>query len=360
MLTLILAIVILIIVVFFVGALLRPAFKRSQSHTPSTSDSDVGTKSSQGSESINHQASKPQTSNKPSVISLGPQLRGSSLGLGPVDKPTSLAEASTDGDGDEKDIETQDAVAVAPPRPASLSNISSAGSEWAADFLEIEAGLGVVCAKDNSYKDELFIQAQNYLKRERNLFLMSKNDADIVKRKECSFVLASKLSDISTNPKIRDAFERGIPVVLASEVLASQPGDPVKAYLSHLCIDGFRDSRRRFEENWDLIGIRLDKNMKYFLTHSSAGYPLLAKEEAYLADLLGPKVETKNSISKNVDLDFVVVPTLRTTSAKFAQVLERQTPVLAVKSVDVEGVSVGDEVPAWRWLGGKFFSYPAW
>ncbi len=74
---------------------------------------------------------------------------------------------------------------------------------------------------------------------------------------------------------------------------------------------------------------------------------------------LGPRQEIKTqTVPRKAELDFVVVPTLRTTSAKFLSVLARETPVLAIRSSDLEGRAIGDEVPAWRWKGGEFFVYP--
>ncbi|EAU73158.1 hypothetical protein [Synechococcus sp. RS9916] len=52
------------------------------------------------------------------------------------------------------------------------------------------------------------------------------------------------------------------------------------------------------------------------------------------------------------------MPTLRTSSRKYLQVIEREQPVMVVKVADLKGVSLGDSIPAWRWRGGEYFQYP--
>jgi hypothetical protein len=231
--------------------------------------------------------------------------------------------------------------------------------EWVEDKVEIEPGIGVACAKANHYADELFAKAQDRLKVDINMFLLGKNDQDVVLKKECGLLLASRLSDIETNSKIQDAYTLGVPIVLAEDVCRYVNGGSLTAYLSPDRLQEYKRSQSAFEENWDLVPYRLQGNDKYFLTHSDAGYKLLSSLEGYLREVIGPKQDVKSqSIPKGKPLDFVVVPTLRTTSAKFISVLAREMPVLAIRSSDLEGREIGDDVPAWRWKGGEFFLYP--
>lgn len=230
---------------------------------------------------------------------------------------------------------------------------------WVEGTIEIEPGLGIVCAKANNYKDELFTQAQNKLKTELNLFLISKNDRDGVLKKECGLLLASRLSDHESNSKIQDAYLLGVPVLLAEDVGECMTGDLLKVYFSPAGLEEYQRVRAASQANWELVSYQLQGNDRYFLTHSDAGYKLLSSLEVYLKETLGSKQEIKSqTVPKGKQIDFVIVPTLRTTSSKFISVLSREIPVLAIRSSDMEGCSVGDEVPAWRWKGGEFYSYP--
>lgn len=248
---------------------------------------------------------------------------------------------------------------AAPPAEPAVETITRAGAPWVEGAIEIEPGLGVACAKANHYKDQLFIQAQTHLKKDLNLFLISKDDRDVVLRKECGLLLASRLADLETNGKIQDAYALGVPVLLAEDVGDCAIGDMLKVHFSPAQLQEYQRIRSAFEAQWELVPYQLKGNDKYFLTHSDAGYKLLNGLEVYLEQALGPRQEIKSqSVSKKVELDFVVVPTLRTTSSKFLSVLARETPVLAIRSPDLEGRGIGDEVPAWRWKGGEFFMYP--
>jgi len=247
-----------------------------------------------------------------------------------------------------------DPVTVAPTQPFIQS-----GAAWVEANVEIEAGLGVACAKANHYLDEQFIQAQNHLKKKLNLFLISKDDRDAVLKKECSLLLTSRLADLANNGKIQDAYALGVPVLLAEDVGDCGVGDSLKVYLSPARLLEYQRQRSVFDDNWELVPYMLKGNDRYFLTHSDAGYKLLKVLEDYLENTLGTKQEIKSqSVPKSKEIDFVVVPCLRTTSARFTSVLARENPVLVIRSQDLEGRSVGDEVPAWRWKGGDFFMYP--
>ena len=98
--------------------------------------------------------------------------------------------------------------------------------------------------------------------------------------------------------------------------------------------------------------------MRYFLTHSNAGCSLLTEEGNHLNAVIGPRLSLKGEVPEDQSVDMVVVPTLRTTSRKYLQVIERQRPVLVVKAKDIRNASLGDQVPAWRWHGGPYFQYP--
>lgn len=243
--------------------------------------------------------------------------------------------------------------------PESIDPSSDHPVDWCEDYVEIEAGLGVVCAKSNSYVDSGFKSAQDVLRHEHGLFLIHKGKS--VQSKECSFVLAARLSDLSDNVKIQDAYAIGIPVVLAKDVLKCEYGNPVKSFLARGRLEEYQDLRRKFEANWELVSLVLDSEIKYFLTHSSAGGQLKVIEaaEEYLGRMIGPAIELKGSgVPKKKEVDMVVVPTLKTTSKKYDDVLGRTEPPLVVKVSDLKGVQLGDQVPAWRWRGGAYFQYP--
>lgn len=248
---------------------------------------------------------------------------------------------------------------IQPAEAASAEPLVRSRQIWADDTIEIEPGLGIVCAKANHYKDELFTRAQSHLKKEVNLFIISKDERDSVLRKECGLLLASRLSDLEGNSKMLDAYCMGVPVLLAEDIGGCNIGDSVKAYFSPSGLARYQQLRSMFEANWELVPYQLKSNDRYFITHSDSGYKLLSRLEVYLKEAIGPKQEIKSqAVPKSRQLDFVVVPTLRTTSARFISVLTREMPVLAIRSYDLEGRRAGDEVPAWRWKGGDFFIYP--
>lgn len=253
--------------------------------------------------------------------------------------------------GKEELIATSNSPGLIPSR-ADLS------VDWCEDYVEIEAGLGVVCAKSNSYDDPVFKSAQDLLRQEYGLFLMNKGKS--VQAKECAFVLAARLSDLGDNAKIQDAYAMGVPVVLAEDVLSCEYGNPVKAFLSKGCLEKYQALRKKFEDNWQLVSLTVESEMKYFLTQSNADGKLAVIEaaEEYLDQVIGAKLELGSSVPQKIAVDMVVVPTLKSTSTKYAQVLKRKQPPLVVKTADLESVKLGDQVPAWRWRGGAYFQYP--
>jgi hypothetical protein len=183
-------------------------------------------------------------------------------------------------------VEVETAAPAAEPPAATLIR---AGAPWVEGVIEIEPGLGVVCAKANRYKDSLFIQAQDHLKNALNLFLISKNDLDVVLKKECGMLLASKLSDLESNGKIQDAYALGVPVLLAEDVGDCAIGDMLKAYFSPARLQEYQRMRSAFEAQWEIVPYQLKGNDRYFLTHSASGYKLLPALEAYLEQTLGPQ-----------------------------------------------------------------------
>lgn len=103
---------------------------------------------------------------------------------------------------------------------------------WVEDVVEIEPGIGVVSARDNSISDPVFKAAQDHLRRNLDLFMMSKDDAGIVYRKEAGILLTSSLEHIEANHKILDAYRAGVPIVLAREVVECSIGESVPAYFA--------------------------------------------------------------------------------------------------------------------------------
>lgn len=301
--------------------------------------------------------------NGPGILPIPTADAGDDLGrelpLGAALQEEQLTEAEAADKAGSPEIPGAEVEISAPAQVPSAQPLVQAGALWVEESVEIEPGLGVVCAKANHYRDELFSEAQNHLKNDLNLFLISKDDRDAVFKKECGLLLASRLSDLQSNGKIQDAYAIGVPVLLAEDVGDCRIGDTLKGHFSQAGLEEYQRARSAFEVNWEMVSYRLQGNDRYFLTHSDSGYKLLSKLEDYLKETLGPKQEINRQIvPKGKQLDFVVVPTLRTTSSKFISVLAREVPVLAIRSYDLEGRSVGDEVPAWRWKGGEFFLYP--
>ena len=346
----------LAVLIWCLWALLRPRIKRNQSHTDSLR---------QGRPQQPMPASIPPAATPPKQTPPSSQLVVAPTVPPPPGLPRSFEPVASKDPSSALEIESSAIIPIADDISSRDSDQIagekldlSANNDWVADYVELEPGLGVVCAKDNSYHDPTFKQAQDWLKRELNLFLIAKDNVDAVSGKECSILLASRLSDLNTNLKVKSAFLCGVPVVLSSDVVGRQARDHVKAYFAANQVKIYQDTRLKFDCNWELVGLRLTAGMRYFLTHSNAGYKLLEREERFLEGLLGPKLETKNSIPKSTEIDMVVVPTLRTNSAKFIQVIKRKSPVLAVRAADLHGASIGDKIPAWKWLSGDFFCYP--
>ena len=172
-------------------------------------------------------------------------------------------------------------------------------------------------------------------------------------------MLVSDLADLETNERIQQAHHFGVPVVLVGDLLAAQHPDRVRAYFAPQRAAEYRQTRGAFQAHWTQTSLEISAGMRYFLTHSNAGCSLLTQEGEYLNGLIGPRLTLKGEVPEDQEVDMVVVPTLRTTSKKYLQVIERQRPVLVVKAEDIRNAALGDEVPAWRWQGGAYFQYPA-
>lgn len=231
---------------------------------------------------------------------------------------------------------------------------------WIEDVVEVEPGIGVVSARDNSTSDPVFRAAQDHLRRDLSLFMMSKDDVDIVYRKEAGILLTSSLEHIETNHKVLDAYRAGIPVVLAHEVVQCSVGDLVPAYFSPARHHEYRQAREDFLASWELGGHRLGAGDRYFTTHTRAGGELecIKRIKLYLEPVIGPSLDIGNRLAASQEVDFVIVPTLRTVSANFQSALQRQPVIPVVRSYDLIDRLAGDEVPAWRWNGGEPWVYP--
>jgi len=147
-------------------------------------------------------------------------------------------------------------------------------------------------------------------------------------------------------------------VVLVADLLAARYRDRVRAYLSPDRAADYRQARGAFQAHWSKSSLQLSAGMRYFLTHSNAGCSLLKEEGNHLNAVIGPRLSLKGEVPEDQSVDMVVVPTLRTTSRKYLQVIERRRPVLVVKAEDIRNAALGDQVPAWRWHGGAYFQYP--
>ena len=172
-------------------------------------------------------------------------------------------------------------------------------------------------------------------------------------------MLVSDLADLETNERMQQAHHYGVPVVLVADLLAAQHPDRVRAYLAPDRASDYRKTRGAFQAHWSRDTLQLSAGMRYFLTHSNAGCSLLTEEGDHLNAVIGPRLTLKGEVPEDQDVDMVVVPTLRTTSRKYLQVIERKQPVLVVKAKDIRHAALGDQVPAWRWHGGAYFQYPS-
>lgn len=231
---------------------------------------------------------------------------------------------------------------------------------WIEDVVEIEPGIGVVSARDNSTSDPVFKAAQDHLRRGLNLFMLNKSDAEIVYRKEAGILLTSSLDHIETNYKILDAYRAGVPVVLAREVVECSIGETVPAYFAPTRHQEYCQAREDFQASWELSAHRLSAGDLYFTTHSRAGGELecIKQIKYYLEPLIGKSLEIGNRLAASEHVDFVIAPTLRTVSTNFQTALKRQPAIPVVRSYDLIDRLAGEEVPAWRWRGGDPWIYP--
>ena len=248
--------------------------------------------------------------------------------------------------------------AVAPePEPEAELEPEVAGP-WVMERVDLEPGQGFICARDGNDKNLRFVDARTRLTEQFGLFQVGKTNADAVRKKEVMLMLVVDLNELATNARIQEAHALGLPVVLMDDLLATEAGEPVKGYLSPEHAPAYRQARGSFQQHWQQTSVQLQPGMEYFLTHSNAGCSLLSEEGQQLADLIGPRLALKAEVPAEQRVDMVVVPTLRTSSRKYLQVIEREQPVLVVKAADLKGVSLGDSIPAWRWRGGEYFQYP--
>jgi len=231
---------------------------------------------------------------------------------------------------------------------------------WIEDLFEVEPGIGVACARDNAIPDLLFKQAQDHLRHDLSLFLLTKDDANIVYAPQCGLLLTSSLDHIESNTKILDAYRAGVPVVLATDVVACSVGESIRAFFAPSCHADYRKDRQEFEQSWQLASHVLAEGDRYFATHTRAGGKLKCIEriEEYLCPVIGDPQDVGNALPKKQLIDFVVVPTLRTISKNFALAINRCPPVPVVRSYELIDKVEGDEVPAWIWNGGDFWTYP--
>ena len=229
---------------------------------------------------------------------------------------------------------------------------------WVMERVDLEPGQGFICARDGNDKNLRFVEARTRLTEQFGLFQVGKTNADAVRKKEVMLMLVVDLNELATNARIQEAHALGLPVVLMDDLLATEAGEPLKGYLSPQHAPAYRQARGAFQQHWQQTSVELQPGMEYFLTHSNAGCSLLSEEGRQLADLIGPRLALKAEVPAEQRVDMVVVPTLRTSSRKYLQVIQREQPVLVVKAADLKGVHLGDSIPAWRWRGGEYFQYP--
>ena len=229
---------------------------------------------------------------------------------------------------------------------------------WVLERVDLERGEGFICARNGRDKNLRFVEARTRLTEQFGLFQVGKTNADAVGKAEVMLMLVADLEELATNPRIQEAHARGLPVVLMDDLLATAAGEPLHGYLAPQHAPAYRQARDAFHQHWQQTSLQLQPGMQYFLTHSNAGCSLLSEEGQQLADLIGPRLALKAEVPAEQRVDMVVVPSLRTSSRKYLQVIEREQPVLVVKAADLKGVSLGDSIPAWRWRGGDYFQYP--
>ncbi len=229
---------------------------------------------------------------------------------------------------------------------------------WVLELIDLEPGQGVLFARTSRDQCADFEAARSRITEDFGLFSLGKINVDAVRKKECMVMLVSDLADLETNERIQQAHRYGVPVVLVADLLAARHRDRVRAYLSPDRAADYRQARGAFQAHWSKSSLQLAAGMRYFLTHSNAGCSLLTEEGNHLNAVIGPRLSLKGEVPEDQSVDMVVVPTLRTTSRKYLQVIERQRPVLVVKAKDIRNASLGDQVPAWRWHGGPYFQYP--
>ena len=264
-----------------------------------------------------------------------------------------LAEASVSEPELNQQIQPE-VVAVTVEEP-----VDQPAGPWVMELIDLEPGQGVLCARTSRDKCADFEAARSRITEEFGLFSLGKVNVDAVRKKECMVMLVSDLADLETNERIQQAHHFGVPVVLVGDLLAAQHPDRVRAYFAPQRAAEYRQTRGAFQAHWTQTSLEISAGMRYFLTHSNAGCSLLTEEGEYLNGLIGPRLTLKGEVPEDQEVDMVVVPTLRTTSKKYLQVIERQRPVLVVKAEDIRNAALGDQVPAWRWQGGAYFQYPA-
>ena len=229
---------------------------------------------------------------------------------------------------------------------------------WVLELIDLEPGQGVLFARTSRDKCADFEAARSRITEDFGLFSLGKINVDAVRKKECMVMLVSDLADLDTNERIQQAHRYGVPVVLVADFLGARNHDRVRAYLAPDRAADYRQARGAFQAHWSKSSLQLTAGMRYFLTHSNAGCSLLTEEGNHLNAVIGPRLSLKGEVPEDQSVDMVVVPTLRTTSRKYLQVIERRRPVLVVKAEDIRNAALGDQVPAWRWHGGAYFQYP--
>ena len=236
--------------------------------------------------------------------------------------------------------------------------VEQSDGPWVLELIDLEPGQGVLFARTSRDKCADFEAARSRITEDFGLFSLGKINVDAVRKKECMVMLVSDLADLETNERIQQAHRYGVPVVLVADLLAARHRDRVRAYLSPDRAADYRQARGAFQAHWSKSSLQLSAGMRYFLTHSNAGCSLLKEEGNHLNAVIGPRLSLKGEVPEDQSVDMVVVPTLRTTSRKYLQVIERRRPVLVVKAEDIRNAALGDQVPAWRWHGGAYFQYP--
>ena len=257
---------------------------------------------------------------------------------------------------------TPKSTEVAAPAPIAKVEqppvVEQSDGPWVLELIDLEPGQGVLFARTSRDKCADFEAARSRITEDFGLFSLGKINVDAVRKKECMVMLVSDLADLETNERIQQAHRYGVPVVLVADLLAARHRDRVRAYLSPDRAADYRQARGAFQAHWSKSSLQLAAGMRYFLTHSNAGCSLLTEEGNHLNAVIGPRLSLKGEVPEDQSVDMVVVPTLRTTSRKYLQVIERQRPVLVVIAEDIRNAALGDQVPAWRWHGGAYFQYP--